>query len=200
MNTIETSCTGNMASEPSRNGIPFGMTIWFTGLSSAGKTTLSQAVSEQLRVRGHRVKSLDGDVIRKTLCRDLGFSRKDRDENIRRIGTVAKRWTQEGAIVLVSAISPYRAVRNEVRRTIGAFVEVYVNAPLQVCEQRDVKGLYKLARNGKIRGFTGIDDHYEAPLSPDIECRTDLETVSESAEKVMRYLEPLLLIHGTETS
>jgi adenylylsulfate kinase len=87
-----------------------------------------------------------------------------------------------------------------VRRTIGAFVEVYVNAPLQVCEQRDVKGLYKLARNGKIRGFTGIDDPYEAPLSPDIECRTDLETVSESAEKVMRYLEPLLLIHGTETS
>jgi adenylylsulfate kinase len=166
-----------------------GLTIWFTGLSGAGKTTLNQGVEERLARRGFPVEVLDGDEVRRKLCRGLGFSKEDRDENIRRIGYVAALLTRHGVIVLVSAISPYRAVRDEVRRAIGAFVEVYVNAPLEVCEQRDVKGLYQKARSGAIHGFTGIDDPYEAPLQPDVECRTDRETVEESVGKIMEYLE-----------
>lgn len=166
-----------------------GVTIWFTGLSGAGKTTIRMAVEKELRDRGYKVEVLDGDIVRENLTKGLGFSKADRDENIRRIGFVANLLTRNGVIVLVSAISPYREIRDEVRSKIGEFVEVYVNAPLEVCEQRDVKGLYKKARAGEIKQFTGIDDPYEPPLSPEVECRTDQETLEESTHKVLATLE-----------
>lgn len=166
-----------------------GLTLWFTGLSGAGKTTLNRVIYERLAQRGFPVESLDGDEVRRYLSRGLGFSKTDRDENIRRIGYVARLLTRHGVIVLVSAVSPYRDVRDEVRQTIGSFVEIYVNAPLDICEQRDVKGLYRKARLGELPQFTGIDDPYEPPLHPEIECRTDRETVEESADKIMIYLQ-----------
>ena len=179
-----------IASLTATNGArPRGLTIWFTGLSGAGKTTLNDAVRQGLEAKGYAVESLDGDVLRHNLWKDLGFSKPDRDENIRRIGYVANLLSRNGIIVLVSAISPYRDARDEVRSRIGDFIEVYVNAPLDVCEQRDRKGLYRKARTGELVGFTGVDDPYEAPLDPEIECHTDRETVSESVDKIMRYLE-----------
>lgn len=168
-----------------------GVTIWFTGLSGAGKTTISQLVRQELEEQGYRVEVLDGDIVRENLTKGLGFSKADRDENIRRIGFVSHLLTRNGVIVLVSAISPYRGMREEVRERIGDFVEVYVNAPLSVCEQRDVKGLYKRARSGDIKNFTGIDDPYEPPVHPEIECRTDQETLTESTAKVLTSLEKL---------
>jgi adenylyl-sulfate kinase len=168
--------------------LPKGLTIWFTGLSGAGKTTLSRAVCERLACRGLPVEPLDGDAVRRNLCHGLGFSKEDRDENIRRIGYVAGLLTRHGVIAVVSAISPYRAVRDEVRAAIGEFVEVYVNAPLWACEERDVKGLYRKARSGEITGFTGVDDPYEPPLHPEVECLTDRETVEECVEKIMSFL------------
>ncbi|MEP0857981.1 adenylyl-sulfate kinase [Trichocoleus sp. DQ-U1] len=168
-----------------------GVTVWFTGLSGAGKTTISQEVAQALQKRAYKVEILDGDVVRQNLTKGLGFSKDDRDENIRRIGFVAHLLTRNGVVVLISAISPYREIREEVRSRIGDFVEVYVNAPLAVCEQRDVKGLYKKARSGEIKNFTGIDDPYESPLHPQIECHTDQETIEESTEKVLRKLEEL---------
>lgn len=168
-----------------------GVTVWFTGLSGAGKTTIRMAVEQALRAQGHKVEVLDGDIVRENLTKGLGFSKADRDENIRRIGFVSHLLTRNGVIVLVSAISPYRDIRDEVRRRIGNFVEVFVNAPLAVCEERDVKGLYKRARSGELKQFTGIDDPYEAPLSPEIECRTDLETLEESRDKVLHQLREL---------
>lgn len=168
-----------------------GVTVWFTGLSGAGKTTIRMAVEQALRDQSHKVEVLDGDIVRENLTKGLGFSKADRDENIRRIGFVAHLLTRNEVIVLVSAISPYRAIRDEVRGKIGDFVEVYVNAPLDVCEQRDVKGLYKKARAGEIKQFTGIDDPYEAPLHPEVECRTDLETLEESTTKVLNQLRQL---------
>lgn len=165
-----------------------GVTLWFTGLSGAGKTTISQAVEKKLRSLGYKVETLDGDVVRQNLTKGLGFSREDRDENIRRIGFVANLLTRNQVIVLVSAISPYKEIRTEVRDRIGSFIEVYVNAPLEVCEQRDVKGLYKKARSGEIKNFTGIDDPYEPPINPDVECRTDKETLEESVAKVFAQL------------
>lgn len=140
-----------------------GVTIWFTGLSGAGKTTISREVEARLRAQGYKVEVLDGDVVRTHLTKGLGYTKEDRDENIRRIGFVAHLLTRNGVIVIVSAISPYRAIREEIRAKIGNFVEVYVNAPLEVCEARDVKGLYKKARAGEIKMFTGIDDPYEPP-------------------------------------
>ncbi|MBD2016710.1 adenylyl-sulfate kinase [Microcoleus sp. FACHB-53] len=168
-----------------------GVTVWFTGLSGAGKTTISRAVGNRLKSYGQKLEILDGDVVRLNLCKGLGFSKEDRDENIRRVGFVAGLLTRNQVTVLVSAISPYREIRQEVRERIGNFVEVYVNAPLQVCEQRDVKGLYKKARAGEIKNFTGIDDPYEPPFNPDVECRTDLETVEESVSKVLAKLREL---------
>lgn len=162
-----------------------GCTIWFTGLSGSGKTTISQRVEQFLRDHGYKVEVLDGDIVRTNLTKGLGFSKEDRDENIRRIGFVSHLLSRNGVFVLVSAISPYRDVRDEVRNRIGDFLEVYVNAPLEVCEERDVKGLYKKARAGEIKGFTGIDDPYEEPLNPEVECRTDLESLEESANKVL---------------
>jgi adenylylsulfate kinase len=168
-----------------------GVTIWFTGLSGAGKTTICRAVENELRAQGYPIEVLDGDVVRENLTKGLGFSKADRDTNIRRIGFVSHLLTRNGVIVLVSAISPYRDVREEVRQTIGDFVEVFVNAPLEVCEERDVKGLYKRARAGEIKQFTGIDDPYEPPLNPEVECRTNEETLEESVGKVFSMLEQL---------
>ena len=165
-----------------------GVTVWFTGLSGAGKTTISQAITKRLKKAGCKLEVLDGDIVRTNLTKGLGFSKEDRDENIRRIGFVSHLLTRNGVIVLVSAISPYREIRHEVRERIGDFAEVYVNAPLAECEKRDVKGLYKRARAGEIKGFTGIDDPYEAPENPEIECRTDLEELDESVEKVLSKL------------
>jgi adenylylsulfate kinase len=165
------------------------MTVWFTGLSGSGKTTLARALEAELVARGHDVEVLDGDLMRQHVCKGLGYSKEDRDENIRRIGFVAGLLTRHGVITLTAAISPYREIRDEVRRAIGSFIEVYANAPVEVCEQRDLKGLYKKARAGEIRGFTGIDDPYEPPLAPEVECRTDLETVGESLGKILGALE-----------
>lgn len=165
-----------------------GITLWLTGLSGAGKTTISDALELYLREQGCKLERLDGDIVRENLTKGLGFSKEDRDTNIRRIGFVAHLLTRNGVIVLVSAISPYRAIRDEVHQTIGDFAEVYVNAPLNVCEERDVKGLYAKARSGEIKNFTGISDPYEPPLNPEIECRTDLETVDESVQKIVTYL------------
>jgi adenylylsulfate kinase len=171
--------------------MPRGVTVWLTGLSGAGKTTISKFIEQELQTRGYKVESLDGDIVRQYLTKGLGFSKEDRYENIRRICFVSQLLTRNGVIVLVSAISPYRDLRDEVRNCIGDFVEVYVNAPLAVCEQRDVKGLYQKARSGAISNFTGINDPYEIPLQPDVECRTDMENVSESATKVLKKLEEL---------
>jgi adenylylsulfate kinase len=165
-----------------------GVTLWFTGLSGAGKTTITQALDQKLRQLDCGVDILDGDIVRENLTKGLGFSREDRDENIRRIAFVASLLTRHGVIVLVSAISPYRSTRAEARQKIGNFVEVFVNAPLATCEERDVKGLYKKARTGEIKQFTGISDPYEAPENPEVECRTDLETLDESVAKVLDYL------------
>jgi adenylylsulfate kinase len=162
-----------------------GLTVWFTGLSGAGKTTICRYVQMELASRDMAVEVLDGDVVRTHLCKDLGYSEADRKENIRRIAQVAKLLTHHGKIVLVAVISPYRSGREEARSIIGNFIEVYVNAPLSVCEQRDPKGLYHKARIGMIHGFTGIDDPYEAPLSPDVECLTGVESPKESAGKVL---------------
>lgn len=168
-----------------------GVTVWFTGLSGAGKTTISHALAEWLQEQGIKFEVLDGDIVRQNLTKGLGFSKADRDENIRRIGFVAHLLTRNDVLVLVSAISPYREIRDEVRQRIGNFVEVYVNAPLQVCEERDVKGLYQKARAGEIKAFTGIDDPYEPPLHPEVECRTDQETLTESLAKVITTLQRL---------
>ncbi|MCV3215413.1 adenylyl-sulfate kinase [Plectonema radiosum NIES-515] len=168
-----------------------GVTIWLTGLSGSGKTTICENVEKYLRIEGYKVEVIDGDVARQNLTKGLGFSKNDRDENIRRIGFVAHLLTRNDVIVLVSVISPYRAIREEVRHLIGDFIEVYVNAPLLVCEQRDVKGLYQKARDGEIKNFTGIDAPYESPLFPEVECITDQESVTESVTKVLNKLEEL---------
>ena len=162
-----------------------GLTVWLTGLSSAGKSTISKVVYRELWASGRRVEWLDGDVVRQHLSKGLGFTKQDRDENVRRIGFVAELLTLHGVIVLVSAISPYRAARDEVRGRIGNFLEVWVRAPLEVCEQRDLKGIYRRARLGELHGVTGLDDPYEPPLQPEIECRTDCEAPQESAARVL---------------
>jgi adenylylsulfate kinase len=177
-----------------------GETVWFTGLSGAGKSTIAQAVEFQLRQWGYGLEVLDGDIVRTNLTKGLGFSRADRDENIRRIGFVSHLLTRNGVIVLVSAISPYREIRGEVRDRIQDFVEIYVDAPLQVCEDRDVKGLYKRARAGEIKQFTGIDDPYEPPLNPEVHCHTDQESVEESVVKVLAKLESLGYIQLAATA
>ena len=165
-----------------------GVVVWFTGFSGAGKSTIAEALTEKLRFEGYQLEVLDGDEIRENLTKDLGFSKEDRDTNIRRIGFVAKLLARNGVIVLVPVISPYRAIREEMRANIDNFLEVFVNAPISVCEERDVKGLYKQVRAGKIKQFTGIDDPYEPPINPEVECRTDLEDISESVAKILTQL------------
>jgi adenylylsulfate kinase len=168
-----------------------GVAVWFTGFSGAGKSTIADALTKKLKSEGYQLEVLDGDEIRENLTKDLGFSKEDRDTNIRRIGFVAKLLARNGVIVLVPVISPYRAIREEMRANIDNFVEVFVNAPISVCEERDVKGLYKKVRAGQIKQFTGIDDPYEPPLNPEVECRTDLEELSESVDKIFNRLKSL---------
>ena len=168
-----------------------GFTIWFTGLSGAGKTTISDRLVELFNELDTHVEVLDGDVVRTNLSKGLGFSKEDRDTNIKRIAFVCKLLTRNGAGVIAAAISPYREVRDYAREEIGNFVEVYVNASLEACEKRDVKGLYAKARSGEIKQFTGISDPYEAPLNAEVVCDTDNETIDESARKVIAALEDL---------
>lgn len=166
-----------------------GFTLWFTGLSGAGKTTLAKRVQKILVQRGLNVELLDGDVIRTNLSKGLGFSKEDRDTNIRRIGFVASLLARNDTVCIAAAISPYKAVRDEVRGLHGRFVEVYTFASLDALEGRDVKGLYKKARAGEIKGFTGVDDPYEAPENPEISIDTERESVEASTDKIVRHLE-----------
>lgn len=169
-----------------------GFTIWLTGLSGAGKSTISQNLAVELRARGLRVEVLDGDVVRTNLSEGLGFSKGDRDTNVRRIGWVCEVLSRNDVVAIAAAISPYRAVRDEVRARIGRFVEVYLQAPLEVLAQRDPKGLYGKARDGQVTGLTGIDDPYEPPLHAEVTCNTDgRETVDQSAARVIATLEDL---------
>jgi len=169
-----------------------GFTIWFTGLSGSGKSTITHILEADLRARGHKVEVLDGDVVRTHLSKGLGFSKEDRDTNILRIGWVCEVLTRNDVVAIAAAISPYRDIRDQVRANVGRFVEVYVEAPLEVLADRDVKGLYRKAMAGEIKGFTGVDDPYEAPLSPEVTCFTDgRETPEESAAKVVAKLTEL---------
>ncbi len=168
-----------------------GFTLWFTGLSGAGKTTISELVEQALRERGLRVEVLDGDVVRTNLSKGLTFSKEDRDENIRRIGFVCHLLSRNGVAAIAAAISPYREVRDEVRERIGRFVEVYVECPLDALVARDVKGLYKKALAGEIPNFTGVSDPYEPPTRPEVIVRTDRESPEESAARVLGTLEDL---------
>ncbi len=170
-----------------------GFTLWFTGLSGSGKSTIADLVAERLERDGYRMERLDGDEVRQHLTRDLGFSKEDREENIRRISFVAKLLTRNGVIVITSFISPYRKIRQEARESIGGdcFVEVYVKCPLEVCKKRDVKGLYSKAVKGEIKDFTGISHPYEEPEEPEIIVETDKEKPEESADKVLKELHKL---------
>src|SRR5436190_12860074 len=166
-----------------------GFTLWFTGLSGAGKTTISEIVERELRNRKRPVEVLDGDIVRTNLSKGLNFSREDRNINVLRIGFVANLLTRNGVGVIVSAISPYKEARDQVRRRIVDFVEVFVDCPLEVCAERDVKGLYKKAFEGKIEHFTGVSDPYEPPDVPDLVLKTAEEESEESARKVIEKLE-----------
>lgn len=171
-----------------------GFTLWFTGLPCSGKSTLAELIGKELERRGRSIEILDGDVVRTNLTKGLGFSKEDRDENIRRIGFVCALLSKHGAVVISAAISPYRAVRDEVRSKTLNFVEVYVATPLEVCIQRDVKGMYKKALAGEIKQFTGVSDPYEPPLHPEIVVDTQRETPEDSAARVLQELERRWLI------
>lgn len=169
-----------------------GVTVWFTGLSGSGKTTIARRVEQILKECHLRVQRLDGDIVRQSLTSDLGFERQDRDMNIERNAFIARLLTEHDVITLCAFISPYQEARQKARQQIekaGGFIEVFVNAPLEVCEKRDVKGLYKKARQGKIKNFTGISDPYEIPVNFDLELRTDKENVEESTWRVIEYLQ-----------
>jgi sulfate adenylyltransferase len=173
-----------------------GVTIWFTGLSGVGKTTIARRVEEILAERGVRVERLDGDVVRQSLTRDLGFSKEDRDKNIERVTFVAKVLTRNGVVVLTSFISPYRRMRDAARREIGSFLEVYLYAPLEELERRDVKGMYKKAREGLIPNFSGVNDPYEAPIDPELAIDTTSETPEQSSWRVVRLIDAFLKRDG----
>lgn len=166
-----------------------GFVLWFTGLSGAGKTTIAKSVEKELKHRGLKVERLDGDTVRQSLTRDLGFTKEDRDKNIERVTFVAKLLSRNGVAVLASFISPYTAVRQKVRSETTNFIEVYVEVPLEEAIKRDVKGLYQQAINGEIENFTGISDPYEEPLNPEIRVPTHLETVQQSAQRIVNHLE-----------
>jgi len=171
-----------------------GFTLWFTGLSGAGKSTISKIVEAELIKRGKNVEILDGDEVRENLSKGLGFSKEDRDTNIKRIGYVAKLLARNGVAVITAAISPYREVRDHIRRENRDFVEVFVKCPLEKCIERDVKGLYKKAIAGEIRQFTGISDPYEEPVNPEVVVETNLDTPEESAAKIINKLAELKYI------
>lgn len=173
-----------------------GAVIWFTGLSGSGKTTVAQIVEEKLLDAGVPVEILDGDVVRENLSKGLGFSEEDRNTNIRRIAFVAHLLQRNGTFVITAAISPYKAIRDEARSMIKDFVEVFADAPLEVCEERDVKGLYAKARAGEIKGFTGIDDPYEAPENAEVVLKTGEHSPEESAQQVIDKLIELKFIEA----
>jgi adenylyl-sulfate kinase len=176
-----------------------GFTLWFTGLSGAGKSTLANAVADALAGTGRRIEILDGDEVRTNLSKGLGFSREDRDTNIRRIGFVARLLSRNGVIAITAAISPYRDTRDEVRRAHEApFVEVYVECPIDALVKRDVKGLYAKALRNEIAHFTGVSDPYEPPQAPDIHVRSDAETVEESRDTILSWLRAQGLIPEVE--
>jgi len=167
-----------------------GMTLWFTGLSGAGKSTVAQLVEEELRERAHQVEVLDGDVVRQNLSKGLGFSKEDRDTNIRRIAFVADLLSRNGVIAITAAISPYREIRDEARELMGdRFVEIHVKASVTECARRDVKGLYEKAFAGEIKEFTGVSDPYEEPLDPELVLDTEMETPAESAARVLSLVD-----------
>ena len=175
-----------------------GFALWFTGLSGSGKTTLARRMQAILQERDMKVEVLDGDIVRQNLSKGLGFSKEDRDTNIKRIGFVCKLLARNGVVAIGSAISPYREIRALVRQEIGDFVEVYVQCPLDVLIERDVKGLYKKALSGEIKNFTGISDPYEEPLKPEIVVNTSVESPEESARKIVTNLEELGWVPSVE--
>jgi adenylyl-sulfate kinase len=168
-----------------------GCTLWFTGLSGSGKSTLSAILAARLRDMGHKVELLDGDIVRTLLCRNLGFSKQDREENVRRLGYVCELLTRNGVIAIVAAISPYRASRDELRSRIGRFIEIYMGCPMEVLIQRDVKGLYKKALAGEITQFTGVSDPYEEPLAPEIMIDSSAESIEASIDRILSRLHEL---------
>jgi adenylylsulfate kinase len=167
-----------------------GLTLWFTGLSGSGKSTVARIVERELRERGHKVEVLDGDVVRRNLSKGLGFSKEDRDTNIRRIAFVADLLSRNGVVAITAAISPYREVRDEARAMMDSrFVEIHVKASVETCAERDVKGLYEKAFKGEVKEFTGVSDPYEEPLDPELVLDTEKETPAESARKVLELVE-----------
>jgi len=168
-----------------------GFTIWFTGLSGSGKSTLSEIVEQRLKAHGRNVEIMDGDIVRTHLSKGLGFSREDRDTNIKRIAFVCSLLSRNGVIAISAAIAPYGEAREWARQEIGDFVEIYIKCPLEVCRARDVKGLYKLVDEGKIKNFTGVDDPYEEPEHPELVIETDKETIEESVGRIFAKLEEL---------
>jgi adenylyl-sulfate kinase len=188
-----TSSSSDPGNSPA-SGAGRGCCLWFTGLSGAGKSTIANIVVEQLVARGRLVELLDGDEVREHLSKGLTFSKEDRDINIRRIGWVAKVLARNHVIAVTAAISPYRALRDEVRATMDDFIEIHVATPFEVCEERDVKGLYAKARAGEIPQFTGLNDPYEAPLSPELRIDTAGRTAEESAAEVITHLESVGLL------
>ena len=176
-----------------------GCVVWFTGLPSAGKTTIALALEAELRGRGERVEVLDGDIVRENLSKGLGFSKEDRDTNIRRIAFVADLLSRNGVPVITAAISPYREIRDEARETMGdRFIEVFVKASVEVCAERDVKGLYEKAFKGEIKEFTGVSDPYEPPLNPELTLDTEHDSAEEDAAKVLALLEERQLIPAAQ--
>ena len=171
-----------------------GFTVWFTGLPCSGKTTIADRVAEVLRNNGHRVERLDGDTVRQGLTSDLGFTKEDRDENIKRVTFVSKLLTRNGVIILATFVSPYRERRKKTREEIGDFIEVYTRCPIEVCIARDVKGMFKKALAGEISNFTGIDDPYEEPDNPELIVDTDKKSIDESVQKVLNKLNKLSYI------
>ena len=168
-----------------------GVTVWFTGLPCSGKTTVADRVAEILKKKGYKVERLDGDTVRKGLTSDLGFSKKDRDENIKRVTFVAKLLTRNDVIVLATFVSPYRERRRLSREEIGSFIEVYTRCSMEECMKRDVKGMYKKALAGEIKDFTGVNDPYEEPENPELILDTDKESVEDSARKVIDKIQSL---------
>jgi adenylylsulfate kinase len=172
-----------------------GFTLWFTGLSGAGKTTISELVVEEVTARGSAIEVLDGDTVRQNLSKGLGFSKEDRDTNIRRVAFVADLLSRNGVPVITAAISPYREIRDEARAQMdGRFIEAYVKASVEECERRDVKGLYAKARSGEIKEFTGVSDPYEPPHNPELVIDTEAQTPEESAAQIIAYLDERGLI------
>lgn len=173
---------------------PDGITIWFTGLPCSGKSTIADSLAERLKQKGVKVQRLDADIIRKHLWKELGYSKEDRDENIRRASYLAKLFTESGIVTVTSFISPYEELRKHARQEIGSFMEVYVKCPVEVCIKRDTRGLYKKAMAGEISNFTGISDPYEEPTNPEVLIESDNETLEESVAKVMAKLRELKYI------